>query len=688
MHLDYHADRADCYDPPGSAPADVQALTASPVVDFDAGPCQPPTRVTIFAESDPPTLDIAVPVQHDDLYEPDTDPDTPDPHTETLALRLAATNAVFADGTRSCAPHDPADLVDPGNNLDNDCALGIIVDDDMPPELSVSGQCTPADSSLAVPSGVDACAVEGAEVAFNLHLDVSSSRPVEVDWAVVLVAGAARLADLVAPPPPPRQLPSGQVTIAANSQLETIRVPSFDDRFDEHGFELFELHVSVSDGAVVAVGHDISLGAIEDDDDPPALRVLDACDGPADVGTFGQTAVNNGDACAHENDPAGQMLFTVGLFDPDSTNTPLASGREVSVLWETKLSGLAPAEQQAAGGSAGQSGADYVTVDTSLPDADRRITIPAGWLREDFTVQINDDDIDETDELFRVEVTADPATLAADPVVQFSDRVGQGVIVDDDTTELSVAVGCAETVLGALGDPLVVHGCADEGDPGATIEFTVQLSNPSSQTVTVEYYTQDLTSQGLRAASAGSDYTGHASTPALSRQKLTITPPDTTGTIEVQIRDDDVYEHDEVFQLRLAAPSDNTPMNASLPSSERVALGAIVDDDMPPELSVSGQCTPADSSLAVPSGVDACAVEGAEVAFNLHTSRAAAVEVDWAVVLVAGAARLADLVAPPPPAAAVAVWPGDDRGELAARDDSCALLRDRFDEHGFELFLP
>ena len=588
VHLDYHADRDDCYVPAGSAPADVQSLTASPGVDFDAGPCRPPTRVTIWAESDPPTLDIPVPVLHDDLYEPDSDPATPDPHTETLALRLAATNAVFADGTGSCAPHDPADLADPDNNLDNDCALGVIVDNDTPPELSVSGQCTPADSTLAVPSGVDTCAVEGAEAVFNLHLDRSSSRPVEVNWAVALVAGAARLADLVAPPPPPRQLPQGTVTIAANSQLETIRVPSFDDRFDEHGFELFELHLSVSDGAVVAVGHDISLGAIEDNDDPPALRVLNACDGPADVNTFGQTAVNNGDACAHENDPAGQMLFTVGLFDPDSTNTPLASGREVTVLWETKLSGLAPAEQQAAGGSAGQSGADYVTVDTNLPDADRRITITAGQPTKNFPVQINDDDIDEIDELFRVEITADPGTPLTDPVVQFGDPVGQGVIVDNDTTALSVAVGCTETVVGALGDPLDVRGCADEDDPDAKIEFTVQLSNPSSQTVTVEYYTQDLTfTQGLRAAGAGSDYTGHASTPALSRQKLTIDPSFTTGTIEVQIGDDDVYEHDEVFQLRLADPSDGTPMNASLPLAASRTMGAILNDDDPPRLSIT-----------------------------------------------------------------------------------------------------
>ena len=592
VHLDYHADRDDCYVPAGSAPADVQALTASPGVDFDAGPCRPPTRVTIWAESDPPTLDIAVPVLYDDLYEPDGDPATPDPHTETLALRVAATNAVFADTTGSCAPHDPADLADPDNNLDNDCALGVIVDLDTPPELSVSGQCTPADSTLAVPSGVVACAVEGDDVAFELHLDRMSSQPVEVGWNVVPVAaatpvpavvppvGRARLADLVAPPPPPQQPPSGTVTIAAGSQLETIRVPSFDDRFDEHGLELFELHVSVSDGAVVAAGHDVSLGAIEDDDDPPELRVLDTCDGPADVNTFGQAAVNNGDACAHED--GGQMIFTVGLFDPDSPNTPLASGRRVTVLWETRLSGLAPADQQAAGGPPGQSGADYVTVDTNTVPADRRITIPAGQLREDFTVQINDDDIDETDELFLVEVTADPA-------VQFGDPVGQGVIVDNDTTELSVAVGCTETVLGALGDPLDVRGCADEDDPDAKIEFTVQLSNPSSQTVTVEYYTQDLTTQGLRAATAGpgQDYTGHASTPALSRQKLTITPPDTTETIVVPIRDDDVYEHDEVFQLRLADPSDGTPMNASLPLAASRALGAILNDDDPPRLSIT-----------------------------------------------------------------------------------------------------
>ena len=675
VHLDYHADRDDCYVPAGSAPADVQALTASPGVDFDAGPCQPPTRVTIWAESDPPTLDIPVPVLHDELYEPDTDPATPDPHTETLALRVAATNAGFADTTRSCAPHDPADLVDPDNNLDNDCALGAIVDADSPPELTVSGQCAPADATLVVPPEVVACAAEGDDVVFELRLDRMSSRPVEVDWAVVPVAaatpvpavvppvGRARLADFAGP------LPSDTATITALSQSTTLVVPSFDDSLDEHGLELFELHVSVSEGAVVAAGHETSVGAVEDDDDPPALRVLDTCivDSQLPLDQQWPLAVAQaGQACANEG--GGQIVFTVGLDNP--------SGREVTVLWRTQDKSTGDASLRAAGG------ADYTTVNAG------RVTIPIGSpATATFAVQIDDDGIDERDEQFLVHMREDPANPA---VVQFPPNPrGQGVIVDDDTTELSVAVGCTQTVLGVSGDPLVVHGCADEDDPDANIEFTVQLSQRSSQTVTVEYYTQDLTSQGLRAATAGSDYTAHASTPAGSRQKLTIAPPDTTGTIEVQIVDDDVYEHDEVFQLRLADPSDNTPMNASLPLAASRALGAIVDDDDPPVLSVSGRCTPADAALVVPAGVVACAVEGAEATFEvrLDVLSSRPVEVDWAVGLVAGAAGLADFVAPPllpPPPLPSGTVTIAANTQLATF--GVASFDDRFDEHGFELF--
>ena len=686
VHLDYYTDQADDYTPPSIAPADVQGLTATAGEDYTAVSRLSPTRVTIWAESDPPTLDIVLPVLHDGLYEPDSDPATPDPHTETLALRVSATNADFADTTGSCAVHDPSDP-NPDNNIDNDCAVGVIGDADTPPELTVSGQCAPADATLVVPPEVVACAAEGDDVVFELRLDRMSSQPVEVTWAVVPVAaatpvpavvppvGRARLADFAGP------LPSDTATITALSQSTILVVPSFDDSLDEHGLELFELRVGVSDGAMVAAGHAASLGAIEDDDDPPALRVLDTCivDSQLPLDQRWPLAVAQaGQACANEGD--GQIVFTVGLDNP--------SGREVTVLWRTQDKSTGDASLRAAGG------ADYTTVNAG------RVTIPIGSpATATFAVQIDDDGIDERDEQFLVHMREDPANPA---VVQFPPNPrGQGVIVDNDTTELSVAVGCTQTVLGVSGDPLVVHGCADEDDPDANIEFTVHLSQRSSQTVTVEYYTQDLTSQGLRAATAGSDYTAHASTPAGSRQKLTIAPPDTTGTIEVQIVDDDVYEHDEVFQLRLADPSDNTPMNASLPLAASRALGAIVDDDDPPELRVSGRCAPDDSALVVPSGVVACAVEGAEAVFELRLDVLSSrpVEVDWAVGLVAaatpvpavvppvGRAGLADFVAPPllpPPPLPSGTVTIAANTQLATF--GVASFDDRFDEHGFELF--
>ena len=102
-------------------------------------------------------------------------------------------------------------------------------------------------------------------------------------------------------------------------------------------------------------------------------------------------------------------------------------------------------------------------------------------------------------------------------------------------------------------EPLTV----DEGDGTAT--FTVTLSVPSAEQVTVDYATGDGT------ATAGADYTAANGT-------LTFAPGETSKSIVVTIAGDTVDEDDETLSVTLG-----NAVNASI--GQAVAAGTIVDDD-------------------------------------------------------------------------------------------------------------
>ena len=99
-----------------------------------------------------------------------------------------------------------------------------------------------------------------------------------------------------------------------------------------------------------------------------------------------------------------------------------------------------------------------------------------------------------------------------------------------------------------------------EGDSGTTnATFTVSLSPSSSDTVTVNYATNN------GSATAGSDYTAVSST-------LTFNPGQTTKTVNVPIIDDTTFEVPETFSVTLSNAS-----NANI--ADAVGTGTIIDDD-------------------------------------------------------------------------------------------------------------
>jgi probable HAF family extracellular repeat protein len=105
-----------------------------------------------------------------------------------------------------------------------------------------------------------------------------------------------------------------------------------------------------------------------------------------------------------------------------------------------------------------------------------------------------------------------------------------------------------------------------EGNAG-TVEarFTVNLSEPSTQTITVAYATRSDT------ATAGSDYEAQSGT-------LTFAPGETSKTLSVMVNGDRLGEPNETFFVNLSAPT-----NAAIADDQ--GIGTILDDE--PRISIN-----------------------------------------------------------------------------------------------------
>ena len=109
-----------------------------------------------------------------------------------------------------------------------------------------------------------------------------------------------------------------------------------------------------------------------------------------------------------------------------------------------------------------------------------------------------------------------------------------------------------------------------EGNAGTTsFGFTVSLSAPSGQTVTVQYATADGT-----ATTANSDYT------AISTTTLTFLPGETTKPVNVLVNGDTTNELNETFFVNLTAPT-----NATI--SDAQGQGTITNDDAQPSIAIT-----------------------------------------------------------------------------------------------------
>ncbi len=217
-------------------------------------------------------------------------------------------------------------------------------------------------------------------------------------------------------------------------------------------------------------------------------------------------------------------------------------------------------------------GTDYDPVETTL-------VIPAGEVSATISVNVIGDTEPEPDETFSVLVSS---VTNAD----ISTDRGTATILNDD--QLSVTIDDQ-----TIAEP-------DDGST-TTMFFTVSLSSPPQEQVTVDYVSED------RTASSPDDYEPSSGTIVFETGKQ-------TQTIGVRIIGDDLYEGNETFNIRLTN-SDQATIQKDL------GTGTIENNDSPPILTISSaQLSEADCQTSMEFDLQLDTQSGLAVSMEYQTA--------------------------------------------------------------------
>ncbi len=529
---------------------------------------------------------------------------------ETFALTLSnAANATIADSA----------------------GVATIVDDDAAPIVQANAP------SVAETDGP-------TSMSFTVTLDAPSGRDVSVDYATsddTATAGTDYTAT------------SGTLVFAPADVSKTVTVPVTGDNLDEADDETLTL--TLSNAVNASIIQATSIGTIVDDEPAPALSVADVTVTEGDAGTAsasvtvslstpsGQTVrvhvatAGTGTATAGSDYQAAQtdLTFapgmttgvlqvpviadlldetneTVGVVLSAEVNAVIADGSATLTITDDDATPtLSLSDGSVAEGNAGNTSTS-LTLTLSAPSGQdvsvlastsngtatggqdfaaqngTVIQIPAGATSAPLPVVIFGDVIDEADESFTV-------NLAGPTNATIADGSGTITILDDDAGP-SISIS----------DVTEFEGTTPP-TPDTAFTFTISLSAPSEQTVTVAYTTVDSTA----VAGLSEDYDALSGT-------ATFTPAQTAVPITVNVNRDAHAEPSEAFLLQLSAP-----VNATL-SVDTTGTGTILNDDGPPASVSIGDVTVAESAGTATLTVTLSKVLSQAVTVDLATSSGSA----------------------------------------------------------------
>ncbi|WP_299567072.1 Calx-beta domain-containing protein [uncultured Sulfitobacter sp.] len=262
---------------------------------------------------------------------------------------------------------------------------------------------------------------------------------------------------------------------------------------------------------------------------PPSSPIMDV------TGSVGYALIQDDDSSPEpvvsiESVPVYEAYSTEVRFDVKLSQAPVDS---VSMSFRTLT------DQTVQDGDL-----DYPMTSSRTNDV---LTFAPGQTSASIFIGLSNDNIDETDEAFTLELynLSENASFKEGT----STLSTRGIIMDDDGVGPNLAM--------FVSDPVLIE--ADDGTQQAT--FEVQLSRPATSAFTVEYTTTDIT------ATAGSDYTATSGS-------LTFEAGEDRAAVTVDVSGDVVAEQTETFALNLSAPA-----NIALSTDGLSGVATVLDND-------------------------------------------------------------------------------------------------------------
>ncbi|WP_138505255.1 Calx-beta domain-containing protein [Nostoc sp. PA-18-2419] len=266
----------------------------------------------------------------------------------------------------------------------------------------------------------------------------------------------------------------------------------------------------------------------------------------ADLGTITESTLN-----IAANDSIQYAIST-----PTSNLIEGNSGTQAVSFTVTRSGGIGVASTiNYAFSGAASFGSDYnnIQVTNGGTTASGTLNFAVGEKTKTITVDVLGDNIFETNE--DIILTLSNPNLTAAPENSTITNSSATVNITNDDNQPTISISDVSLT---------------EGNPGTTTNanFTVTLSNPSYQQITVNYNTSDGT-----ATAADLDYNSASGT-------IIFNPGETSKTLNIGVTGDNKFETDETFSVNLSGAT-----NATITDSLGVA--SIINDDTQPTISIS-----------------------------------------------------------------------------------------------------
>ncbi len=492
--------------------------------------------------------------------------------------------------------------------------------------------------TVSVANAADTTEAPGANASFEFKVTGAVTQTVTVNYTTVDGPETGSAAAAVEPGDYTKK--SGSVTFeVAGPATQVVLVAVIDDPADEPD-EFF--HIDITSVTNASVSDGTGQAKIVDNDNTPAISVEDelvdenvgttslavtlsnpsASQITVGYATANGTATQPGDYGANSgtltfapgemtknvdvavvDDTLDELAETVNVTLSSPTNATIADGTGVLTITDNDAQPTVSVNSATAAEGdkvtfnltlSAASGQDVVvtlgTADgtataadyTALP-ATTMVTIPAGTPSALVEVQSTEDTIAEPGETFTINLSA-----ATNATVSPANGTGTGTINDDD------------------GQPTITIADKIVAEDVGSAMLTVSLSNPSSNTVSVQYATADGT------ATQPGDYT-------TATGPLSFAPGEMTKNIAVPVVNDTLDEAAETLNVTLSSPT-----NATI--ADGTGVLTITDNDGSPTVSVDS----------------ASAEEGAPVTFTLNLSPASGQDVTVTVNTSNGTAAAGD----------------------------------------------